>query len=224
LPAACPPASTTSPSAASTPTPNQAGAHERLLRDTGDAVKAFLDDLKRQGNHDRVTLMAFSEFGRRVKENGSGGTDHGAAAPLFLAGAGVKAGLHGKFPGLADKDLLNGDVRHTTDFRSVYATRARPRPQDRPQARPRPGVPAAGCDARIGLVGKITRHGGCGGGANWEIGVPGPCPLTGVPERGTWKGSGDRKHKMVVGEGFEPSKTCVVRFSAGGGSAFGRTV
>ncbi|MFO1492725.1 MAG: DUF1501 domain-containing protein [Kiritimatiellia bacterium] len=60
---------------------NQAGAHERLLRDTGDAVKAFLDDLKRQGNHDRVTLMAFSEFGRRVKENGSGGTDHGAAAP-----------------------------------------------------------------------------------------------------------------------------------------------
>jgi uncharacterized protein (DUF1501 family) len=101
---------------------NQAGAHERLLRDTGGAVKAFLDDLKRQGNHDRVTLMAFSEFGRRVKENGSGGTDHGAAAPLFLAGAGVKAGLHGKFPGLADKDLLNGDVRHTTDFRSVYAT------------------------------------------------------------------------------------------------------
>ncbi|NBS50270.1 MAG: DUF1501 domain-containing protein, partial [Verrucomicrobia bacterium] len=64
----------------------QAGAHERLLKEMGDAVAAFLADLKAQGNLGRVTLMTFSEFGRRVKENASGGTDHGAAAPLFLAG------------------------------------------------------------------------------------------------------------------------------------------
>jgi len=100
----------------------QAGAHERLLREMGDAVAAFLDDLKAQGNLDRVTLMTFSEFGRRVKENASGGTDHGAAAPLFLAGGGVQAGLWGEMPSLASRDLDDGDVRFNVDFRSVYAT------------------------------------------------------------------------------------------------------
>ena len=100
----------------------QAGAHERLLKEMGDAVSAFLADLKAQGNMGRVTLMTFSEFGRRVKENASGGTDHGAAAPLFLAGGGVKAGLLGQMPSLASKDLFDGDVKYNTDFRSVYAT------------------------------------------------------------------------------------------------------
>ena len=100
----------------------QAGAHERLLKEMGDAVAAFLADLKAQGNLGRVTLMTFSEFGRRVKENASGGTDHGAAAPLFLAGGGVKAGLLGQMPSLAPKDLFDGDVKYNTDFRSVYAT------------------------------------------------------------------------------------------------------
>ena len=100
----------------------QAGAHERLLKEMGDAVSAFLADLKAQGNLGRVTLMTFSEFGRRVKENASGGTDHGAAAPLFLAGGGVKAGLLGQMPSLASKDLFDGDVKYNTDFRSVYAT------------------------------------------------------------------------------------------------------
>ena len=100
----------------------QAGAHERLLKEMGDAVSAFLADLKAQGNLGRVTLMTFSEFGRRVKENASGGTDHGAAAPLFLAGGGVKAGLFGQMPSLAPKDLFDGDVKYNTDFRSVYAT------------------------------------------------------------------------------------------------------
>jgi uncharacterized protein (DUF1501 family) len=100
----------------------QAGAHERLLKEMGDAVSAFLADLKAQGNLGRVTLMTFSEFGRRVKENASGGTDHGAAAPLFLAGGGVKAGLLGQMPSLAPKDLFDGDVKYNTDFRSVYAT------------------------------------------------------------------------------------------------------
>ena len=100
----------------------QAGAHERLLKEMGDAVAAFLADLKAQGNLGRVSLMTFSEFGRRVKENASGGTDHGAAAPLFLAGGGVKAGLLGQMPSLAPKDLFDGDVKYNTDFRSVYAT------------------------------------------------------------------------------------------------------
>ena len=100
----------------------QAGAHERLLREMGDAVAAFLDDLKAQGNLGRVTLMTFSEFGRRVKENASGGTDHGAAAPLFLAGGGVQAGLWGEMPSLASRDLDDGDVKFNVDFRSVYAT------------------------------------------------------------------------------------------------------
>ena len=100
----------------------QAGAHERLLREMGDAVAAFLADLKAQGNLGRVTLMTFSEFGRRVKENASGGTDHGAAAPLFLAGGGVQAGLLGEMPSLAPRDLEDGDVKFGVDFRSVYAT------------------------------------------------------------------------------------------------------
>ena len=100
----------------------QAGAHDRLLREMGDAVTAFLADLKAQGNLGRVTLMTFSEFGRRVKENASEGTDHGAAAPLFLAGGGVTAGLLGEMPSLATRDLDDGDVKFNVDFRSVYAT------------------------------------------------------------------------------------------------------
>ncbi len=100
----------------------QAGAHERLLKEMGDAVAAFLSDLKAQGNLGRVSLMTFSEFGRRVKENASGGTDHGAAAPMFLAGGGIKSGLLGKMPSLAPQDLFDGDVKYNTDFRSVYAT------------------------------------------------------------------------------------------------------
>jgi uncharacterized protein (DUF1501 family) len=100
---------------------NQAGAHERLLRDFASAVKAFTDDLKAQGNADRVLLMTFSEFGRRVSQNANGGTDHGAAAPLFLVGPKLKAGLFGQFPSLAPKDLHNGDPKYTVDFRSIYA-------------------------------------------------------------------------------------------------------
>ena len=100
----------------------QTDAHSRLLKEMGDAVSAFLADLKAQGNLGRVSLMTFSEFGRRVKENASGGTDHGAAAPLFLAGGGIKAGLLGQMPSLSPNDLFDGDVKYNTDFRSVYAT------------------------------------------------------------------------------------------------------
>jgi uncharacterized protein (DUF1501 family) len=100
---------------------NQTSAHERLLRDLGDSVKAFTDDLKAQGNFQRVLVMTFSEFGRRVNENANGGTDHGAAAPMFVIGNKIKAGLLGTYPSLAPGDLQNGDLKYTVDFRTVYA-------------------------------------------------------------------------------------------------------
>jgi uncharacterized protein (DUF1501 family) len=65
--------------------------------------------------------MTFSEFGRRLAENASGGTDHGAASVMFVAGSKVRAGLLGQYPSLAPGDLLNGDPKFTTDFRAVYA-------------------------------------------------------------------------------------------------------
>lgn len=98
---------------------NQAPTQARLLGDVAGSVKAFLDDLRAQKNSERVMVLAFSEFGRRVAENGSGGTDHGAAAPMFLLGDKVKGGVHGNPPDLTN--LLDGDVRHQIDFRQVYA-------------------------------------------------------------------------------------------------------
>ncbi len=100
----------------------QAATQERLLKELGSSLKAFMTDLRGQGNQDRVLILTFSEFGRRVGENASGGTDHGAAAPLFMIGGRVKPGWIGKAASLAPGDLLNGDVRFHTDFRSVYAT------------------------------------------------------------------------------------------------------
>jgi uncharacterized protein (DUF1501 family) len=100
---------------------NQPGTHERLLTELGDSVKAFHDDVKAQGNASRVLLMTFSEFGRRVAENANSGTDHGAAGPMFVVGEKVKAGLLGKAPSLAPEALFQGDLRYSTDFRSVYA-------------------------------------------------------------------------------------------------------
>ena len=98
----------------------QINTHERLMGEFNDAVAAFVADLKQQGNFERVLLMTFSEFGRRVQENANGGTDHGAAAPMFVVGGAVKAGLLGKHPSLTDLD--HGDVKFNTDFRSVYGT------------------------------------------------------------------------------------------------------
>ncbi|HEY3861708.1 MAG TPA: DUF1501 domain-containing protein [Verrucomicrobiae bacterium] len=100
---------------------NQTGQQERLLSELGGSVKAFVEDLKAQGNLPRVLVMTFSEFGRRVAENANGGTDHGAAAPMFVIGGKVKAGLHGQYPSLAPGDLFNGDLQFKVDFRSVYA-------------------------------------------------------------------------------------------------------
>jgi uncharacterized protein (DUF1501 family) len=99
---------------------NQLGTHGNLLRELGDAIRAFIDDVAHHGHADRVMLMTFSEFGRRVKENGSRGTDHGAGAPMFLCGGKLKSGVVGQHPSLSDLD--DGDLKFHTDFRSVYAT------------------------------------------------------------------------------------------------------
>jgi len=101
---------------------NQVASQQRLLQDLGDSTKAFVDDMKAQGNMQRVLVMTFSEFGRRVNENANGGTDHGAAAPMFIVGNKVKAGLLGKYPSLAPQDLFEGDIKYNVDFRNVYAS------------------------------------------------------------------------------------------------------
>jgi len=98
----------------------QMNAHERLMGELNESIAAFVADLKQQGNFNRILLMTFSEFGRRVAENANGGTDHGAAAPMFVLGGAVKPGLFGKCPSLTDLD--RGDLKFNTDFRSVYGT------------------------------------------------------------------------------------------------------
>jgi len=101
---------------------NQANSHRNLLATMGDAVKSFMRELKRQGNQERVLVLTFSEFGRRVGENAGRGTDHGAAAPCFLFGGRVKPGVHGVMPSLDPDDLFEGDLKFNTDFRSIYAS------------------------------------------------------------------------------------------------------
>lgn len=97
----------------------QAPAHAVLLENWSSALAAFQKDVRAQGNASRVVCLTFSEFGRRVQENASGGTDHGAAAPIFLCSDAIKPGLHGNSPNL--EDLHEGDLKHSVDFRSVYA-------------------------------------------------------------------------------------------------------
>jgi uncharacterized protein (DUF1501 family) len=99
---------------------NQKATQNLLLTQFSNAVGAFYEDLAAHGNDRRVLTLTFSEFGRRIEENGSRGTDHGEASPLFLIGAGVKGGLYGALPDLAVTNM--GNVRYTVDFRSVYAT------------------------------------------------------------------------------------------------------
>ncbi len=99
---------------------NQSDNHAALLHQLSESVTAFVHDLQRDGLLDRVLLMTFSEFGRTVSENGRRGTDHGSAAPLFLAGGRVAGGLIGRHPSLSD--LEAGGLKHHTDFRRVYAT------------------------------------------------------------------------------------------------------
>jgi uncharacterized protein (DUF1501 family) len=98
---------------------DQAAAHSALLDQLSGALAAFAEDLAAHSQLDRVMAVVFSEFGRRVEENSSRGTDHGAAAPLFLVGSRVRPGLIGKQPRL--DDLQDGDLKHHTDFRAIYA-------------------------------------------------------------------------------------------------------
>jgi uncharacterized protein (DUF1501 family) len=101
---------------------NEKQAHDRLMQTLSAGIGAFMKDLKSQGNDQKVVLMTFSEFGRRVSENASRGTDHGTAAPMFVMGANVKGGVYGDHPSLRPQDLDAGDLKFHTDFRSVYAT------------------------------------------------------------------------------------------------------
>ena len=94
--------------------------HDKLLLDLDQALAAFMQDMTGHGLGDQILVMTWSEFGRRVNENGSAGTDHGTAAPMFLLGTPVKGGLYGSEPSLTDLD--NGNLKFTTDFRSVYAS------------------------------------------------------------------------------------------------------
>ena len=98
----------------------QKNAHATRLKQLDESLAAFQKDIAAQNASDRVVVMTFSEFGRRVQENANGGTDHGTAAPLFVLGGKIKGGLVGAQPSLTD--LSNGDLKFNTDFRSVYAT------------------------------------------------------------------------------------------------------
>jgi len=98
----------------------QEGSHNQLHRSFARALSDFWKDLGAHKHLDRVAVMAFSEFGRRVEENGSRGTDHGTAGPVFVAGGSVRGGLIGQHPSL--KDLDQGDLKFTTDFRSIQRT------------------------------------------------------------------------------------------------------
>jgi uncharacterized protein (DUF1501 family) len=100
---------------------NQSYGHQALLFELGFSLQAFLTDLVKSGEGERVVVLVFSEFGRRLAENASAGTDHGTAAPVFVAGQPVKAGLHGPYPNLHDLDD-GGDPKFAIDFRRVYAT------------------------------------------------------------------------------------------------------
>ncbi len=99
----------------------QVGAHRALLYYVGDALRGLMEDLERIGRAGDVAVMMFTEFGRRVSENASGGTDHGAASPMWMIGKKVKGGIHGKYPSLTDLDA-DGNMKMTMDFRRVYAT------------------------------------------------------------------------------------------------------
>jgi uncharacterized protein (DUF1501 family) len=92
-----------------------------LLGQLGDALLAFEQDVAAMGKQDDVVVMSFSEFGRRVSQNGSNGTDHGTAEPMFIVGTRVTPGLYSTYPSLADLDD-NGDLKFSTDFRNVYAS------------------------------------------------------------------------------------------------------
>ncbi len=99
---------------------NQVRRQPQLLAQLSDGINSFMKDMAGMGKQDKVMVMCFSEFGRRVHENAGGGTDHGTASEMFIVGSGVQSGLYGTYPSLTDLD--QGDLKFSTDFRSVYAT------------------------------------------------------------------------------------------------------
>ena len=100
---------------------NQTGMHDRLWKDVSEGVASFFDDLKEHNAGDNVILLMFSEFGRRVHDNGSG-TDHGAGGVAFVLGENVQRGEYGEYPSTAPENLEQGDLVPNMDFRSVYST------------------------------------------------------------------------------------------------------
>lgn len=98
----------------------QRATQDRLLKALADGLSAFRKAMREQGLWDQVLVMTYSEFGRRARENGSQGTDHGTAAPHLVMGGRVRGGFYGEQPGLDHLD--NDDLRHTVDFRDLYAT------------------------------------------------------------------------------------------------------
>jgi uncharacterized protein (DUF1501 family) len=100
---------------------SERGDHDALMTNLDRSLAAFLGDIRAHGSDRRVALMLWSEFGRRVEDNGSAGTDHGTAGPMFLLGTRVRGGLYGDAPNLGDLDE-DGNLKYTTDFRRVYAS------------------------------------------------------------------------------------------------------
>jgi uncharacterized protein (DUF1501 family) len=96
-------------------------AHAKLWTDTSRAIGDFYDDIKQHSASDNVLLLVFTEFGRRVHDNGSG-TDHGSGGVAFVIGDHVKGGLYGEFPSLEPSKLLEGDLHFNNDFRGLYST------------------------------------------------------------------------------------------------------
>ena len=100
---------------------NQTGMHDKLLRDVSEGVEAFFDDLREHNVADNVMMFMFTEFGRRVHDNGSG-TDHGAGGVAFALGDALKGGQFSEYPSMESRDLEQGDVVPNVDFRGVYST------------------------------------------------------------------------------------------------------
>jgi uncharacterized protein (DUF1501 family) len=100
---------------------NQAGMHATLWSDVSQAITDFFADLREHDDADNVIMLLFSEFGRRVRDNGSG-TDHGAAGAAFVIGNAIKGGQYGEYPSRKAEDLQQGDLVPNMDFRGLYTT------------------------------------------------------------------------------------------------------
>jgi uncharacterized protein (DUF1501 family) len=94
-------------------------SHAKLWNEVAGAIGSLMEDLKEHGTEDDATILVFSEFGRRIKDNGSG-SDHGSGGGAFLIGGAVNGGLYGEYPSLAEAEQIEGDLRSNNDFRSVY--------------------------------------------------------------------------------------------------------